>query len=45
MDETTRLSDDLHLLAAPFRFVFGIVKAAIFLVILSLVLLGMTRVS
>ena len=41
MDETTRLGDDLHLLAAPFRFVFGIVKAAIFLVILSLVLLGL----
>ena len=41
MDTNTQLANDLHFLTAPFRFVFSLVRAAIFLAILPLVILGL----
>jgi hypothetical protein len=37
----SRLSDDVHLLAAPFRHLYGMVRAAVFLATLTLVILGL----
>jgi hypothetical protein len=41
MDANTQLANDVHLLAAPFRLVSSIVRAAIFLAIFPLVILGL----
>ena len=40
MDANMQIADDLHFLTAPFRFIWGIVRAAIFLAIFPLVILG-----
>ena len=40
MDATTPLANDVHFLTAPLRFVFSLVRAAIFLAIFPLVILG-----
>ena len=37
----SRLSDDVHLIAAPFRWVSGVIKTVIFLAVLPLVLIGL----
>jgi len=41
MDATTQLANDVHFLTAPLRFVFGLVRTAIFLAIFPLVILGL----
>ncbi len=41
MDANTQLANDLHFLTAPFRFVFSLVRAATFLAIFPLVILGL----
>ena len=41
MDATTQLANDVQLLTAPLRFVFGLVRATIFLAIFPLVILGL----
>jgi len=41
MDANTQLANDVHCLTAPLRFVLGLVRAAIFLAILPLVILGL----
>lgn len=41
MDANTQLANDVHLLTAPLRFVFSLVRAAIFLAIFPLVILGL----
>jgi hypothetical protein len=41
MDANTLLVNDVHLLTAPLRFMFSLVRAAIFLAILPLVILGL----
>jgi hypothetical protein len=41
MDAKTQIADDLHLLAAPFQFLLNLVKAAVFLAIFPLVILGL----
>ncbi len=41
MDATTQLANDVQLLTAPLRFVLSLVRAAIFLAIFPLVILGL----
>jgi hypothetical protein len=41
MDVNAQLASDVHFLAAPLRFVFSLVRAAIFLAIFPLVILGL----
>jgi hypothetical protein len=41
MDVKTQIADDLHLLTAPIRFLLNLVKAAVFLAIFPLVILGL----
>ncbi len=41
MDANAQLANDVHLLTAPLRFVFSLVRAAIFLAIFPLVILGL----
>jgi hypothetical protein len=41
MDANTQLVNDVHFLTAPLRFVFSLVRAAIFLAIFPLVILGL----
>lgn len=41
MNTNSQIADDIHLLAAPLRFIVGIVRAAIFLAIFPLVILGL----
>src|ERR1035438_7513356 len=41
MDANTQLVNDVHFLTAPLRFVFSLVRAAIFLMIFPLVILGL----
>jgi len=41
MDANTQLANDVHLLTAPLRFIVSLVRAAIFLTIFPLVILGL----
>jgi len=41
MDANTQLANDVHLLTAPLRFVFSLVRAAIFLAILPIIIIGL----
>jgi len=41
MDANAQLANDVHFLTAPLRFVFSLVRAAIFLAIFPLVILGL----
>lgn len=41
MDAKTQIANDLHVLAAPLQFVLNLVKAAVFLAIFPLVILGL----
>lgn len=41
MDANMQIADELHFLTAPFRFVWGIVRAAIFLAVFPLIIIGL----
>lgn len=41
MDANTQLANDVHLLTAPLRFVFSLVRAAIFLAVFPLIIIGL----
>ena len=41
MDANTQLANDVHFLTAPLRFVFSLVRAAIFLAVFPLIIIGL----
>jgi len=41
MDANIQLVNDVHFLTAPLRFVFSLVRAAIFLAVFSLIIIGL----